>query len=355
MGNYLFNQQSLDTARLLGETGGVDHDEATIVTDIDNYGGNTLGRDGFNIALGNDGTLEGDTVRAQVNIKLKNFIKYLGKKLSIRFFSRDLLFAELSNPADQADARLNLNVMSTEETATAVGAAVAADTSTLKTANRLSEFENLGQGLEDIYDHLIIYSRSGVAAYVGTTCDTKAEVTAKIAADTTHFKVWSTPTDMFKELNDVYKKDGARVNLDVYSRSQSHDDIINTCYTKATTVSLIAAAIRKKYHYAQNIGGASFESPVTIDGYTYNYWAISTSNTANRYIKLPSLEDCPNLLPGDELTVKSLDTSEHDLFITYFNSDILPSGDYMLTLSKRDCAHFTWGGTAWELNNYSNN
>jgi hypothetical protein len=352
MGNYLFNQQSLDTARLLGETGGVDHDEATIVTDIDNYGETSLGRDGLNVALGNDGTLTGDTVRAQVNIKLKNLIKYLAQKLNSRYLqlTADPL-SEIKGATLAAKARENLNVPSLTDLDTLVTAAVAADTTTLKTASRLHELslEVIGQGIEDVYENLNIQSKDQQHQDTLATCDTKAQVTAKIVADTTHFKSnWTDWNDMFSELDDVYKKQGARKRLDVYNKQQTKDEIEILCYTKSATASLIKAGVRKRYHAVENYGADTAGTSVVIDAYTYNYWAILTNSTTNDWVKLPSISDSPNLLAGDEVTVKAVSTSEHALYLSNANTDM--QGSY-IELFARYCVHFTWNGTLWELNN----
>jgi hypothetical protein len=93
--NKLFNQHSIAPERLLGESGV----EATIVTDIDNYGGASVGRDQLNVAIGNDDTV--GTMIPAVNMKLKNFIIYLMSKLSfwLARISNNLSEYTAANPA----------------------------------------------------------------------------------------------------------------------------------------------------------------------------------------------------------------------------------------------------------------
>lgn len=355
MANKLFNQQSLDTARLLGETGGVDHDEATIVTDVDNYTGTSLGRDGFNVALGNDGTLTGDTERAGVNIKLKNFIKYLAQKLNSRYLqlTADPL-SEIKGATLAAAARVNLNVPSLTDLDTLVTAAVAADTTTLKTANRLSELslKKIGQGIQDVYNNLNIYSKEQTQGYVADTCDTSEAVTAKIVADTTHFKVQAIPEDIFKEeLKDAHKKHGARTNLDVYSIQQTKDEIKLECFTKEQTTAAIAAAYNNRYHYVNDYGGADTDNTIAIQADLYDYWCIRTSNTLNDWVRLPSLTDRPDLKTGTHLYIKAHKDSDINLNIGYYNTD-MPNAS--MALAPRDSASFMFNGTDWEITSNNN-
>lgn len=346
MANKLFNQQSVDTARLLGESG----DEATIVTDIDNYGGNTLGRDGLNIAMGNDGTLTGDTERPGINIKLVNFIKYLAKKLNPRYFQVDNWFSELSaipdnniNQAHKATARGHLDVLSVSETATAidvaVDSAIASDITTVKVNDQLNNWISYqgGDRRPVVQANLDVYGRSTVDAHIASA----------IAAQPQYLRF-----DNF--LNEYAGQGGtaARSNLDVYSKSSCVYEI-----NRAVNKGIIKLVNKGDSSYGTPITSTIVQSGVAIgtdirvtDNCQSHVLLFVVSLSANRRIRLPSITDDPTLKEGGEVTIINDNTTpegEGDLNLELTGYNIKKAGEdgnYAVISPGNGCKFIYYGG-----------
>lgn len=345
MANKLFAKVLDNTDLLLGETGGVDHDEATIETDVDNYGGFNIGRDELNVALGIDGTKKSATLRATVNITLKNFIKYLAQKLNPRYFKNtDTPFAlELNTPERKASARAVLNILDTEQTATAidvaVDSAIASDITTVKVNDQLNNWISYqgGDRRPVVQANLDVYGRSTVDAHIASA----------IAAQPQYLRF-----DNF--LNEYAGQGGtaARSNLDVYSKSSCVYEI-----NRAVNKGIIKLVNKGDSSYGTPITSTIVQSGVAIgtdirvtDNCQSHVLLFVVSLTANRRIRLPSITDDPTLKEGGEVTIINDNTTpegEGDLNLELTGYNIKKAGEdgnYAVISPGNGCKFIYYGG-----------